>query len=412
MNFIGIIIIVTILVHFFLDLAADILNLGMLKNRVPEGFEDVYEASRYEKSQEYLRVNTRFGWITQTIDLLILLVFWFGGGFEILDRWTRSHGYGPVTNGLIYMGILMLLKAATDFPFSVYGTFVIEERFGFNKTTWKTFLADRIKGIALVPVIGGPLLAAVLAFFEYAGSHAWWICWLTVTVFSVFMQFIAPTWIMPLFNRFTPLEDGELKTAVMNYARSVNFPLTNLFVMDGSRRSGKGNAFFTGFGKNRRIALFDTLIARHTVSELVAVLAHEIGHYKKKHILKQMVISILHMGLVFWLLSFFISYPALFDAFYMKYPSVYAGLIFFGMLFAPMDFFLGLFMQMLSRKNEYEADRFAVETTRDPEAMTDALKKLAADNLSNLVPHPFYVFLHYSHPPMTERIQAIREVRF
>jgi len=213
---------------------------------------------------------------------------------------------------------------------------------------------------------------------------------------------------MPLFNKFEPLEDGELKTAIISYADAVNFPLKNVFVMDGSKRSGKSNAFFTGFGKNKRIALFDTLIAQHTVSELVAVLAHEIGHYKKKHILKSLIIGIVHTGVMFFLLSLFISYQGLFDAFYMDQQSVYAGLIFFGMLYSPIEFFLGIFLQMRSRKNEYEADRFAVETTKDSESMTNALKKLSAHNLSNLVPHPFYVFMNYSHPPVLERIKAIR----
>ncbi len=266
---------------------------------------------------------------------------------------------------------------------------------------------DIIKGLILSVLLGGPLLAGVLAFFEYAGANAWWYCWTVATLYVLVMQFIAPTWIMPLFNKFDPLEDGELKKAIMSYADSVNYSLKNVFVMDGSKRSSKSNAFFTGFGKNKRIALFDTLIEKHTVSELVAVLAHEIGHFKKKHILYGMIISIVYMGVIFFLLSFFISFQGLFDAFYMDMKSVYAGLIFFGMLFSPLDFFLGLLIQVLSRKNEYEADRFAVETTGDPESMANALKKLSAHNLSNLVPHPLYVFLNYSHPPVLERIKAI-----
>ncbi|QTA81732.1 Peptidase, M48 family [Desulfonema limicola] len=409
MNFIAVIILLTLIINFILDLAADILNLGMVKNELPKGFEDVYDTKRYAQSQEYLKVNTRFGWISTVFDLIVLLIFWFAKGFPILDNWVRSFGFGPVLTGLIYMGILVLCKSILDLPFGIYSTFVIEERFGFNKTTWKTYVTDMIKGIALSIIIGTPLLAAVLAFFEYAGDSAWLYCWIAVTLFSLILQFIAPTWIMPLFNKFTPLEEGELRNAIMDYARSVNFPLANLFVMDGSKRSGKSNAFFTGFGKNKRIALFDTLIEKHTVSELVAVLAHEIGHYKKKHILQTMIAGIIHMGVIFYLLSFFISYQGLFDAFYMENMSVYAGLIFFGMLFSPIDFFLGILMQMWSRKNEYEADRFSAETTKDPESMISALKKLAAGNLSNLVPHPLYVFLHYSHPPMIERVRAIKE---
>ncbi len=267
---------------------------------------------------------------------------------------------------------------------------------------------DLLKGLGLSAVIGGTVLSVVLWFFEYAGEYAWLYCWIATTLFTIFMQFIAPTWIMPLFNKFIPLEDGELRNAILSYADSVNFPLKNVFVMDGSKRSTKSNAFFTGFGKNKRIALFDTLIEKHTVGELVAVLAHEIGHYKKKHILQGMIISILHMGVVFYLLSIFLTHKGLFDAFYMEEMSIYAGLIFFGMLYSPIEMILSIFMQIFSRKNEYEADRFAAQTTAQPESMINALKKLSADNLSNLTPHPLYVFFNYSHPPTLERIRAIK----
>jgi STE24 endopeptidase len=224
------------------------------------------------------------------------------------------------------------------------------------------------------------------------------------------VQYIAPTWIMPLFNKFKPLEEGELKSAILSCAKSIQFPLKNVYTMDGSKRSRKSNAFFTGFGKNKRIVLFDTLIQQHTVPELVAVLAHEMGHYKKKHILQGMLLGILQTGLMFFLLSFMISHQGLFEAFYMNHISVYAGLIFFGMLFAPLDFFIGILMQIRSRSNEYQADRFAVAATRNPGAMIDALKKLSVHNLSNLLPHPFYVFLNYSHPPVLKRIEAIQKI--
>jgi STE24 endopeptidase len=236
---------------------------------------------------------------------------------------------------------------------------------------------------------------------------AWWYCWLGVTLYMLVVQFIAPTWIMPLFNKFTPLEEGELKSAILSYASAIDFPLENVYMMDGSRRSTKSNAFFTGFGKHKRIVLFDTLIRQHSVKELVAVLAHEMGHYKKKHIRQGIILGILQTGLMLFLLSRFISYPGLFDAFYMQHISVYAGLIFFAMLYAPIDFFVGLFLQVLSRRNETNADRFAAETTGDPGSMVDALKKLSVHNLSNLTPHPFYVFLNYSHPPVLKRIQAL-----
>ena len=410
MNAFGIIILLTIVIDFILNIAADRLNLKMLREKLPEAFVGVYDKNQYQKSQAYLRENTRFGWIVGTFNTMVILAFWFLEGFPYLDRWVRSLGLGPVLSGLVYMGILLLFKAVLSLPFRVYGTFVIEEKFGFNRTTPKTFVLDILKGLGLTIVLGAPILAGILAFFQYAGGNAWWYCWIAVSLFMLGVQYIAPTWIMPLFNKFTPLLEGELREAIFNYARSIRFALENIFVMDGSRRSSKSNAFFTGFGKHKRIVLFDTLIDRHSTQELLAVLAHEMGHYKKKHILQMTLMGIAQTGLLFFLLFFFVSFQGLFDAFYMGEKSVYAGMIFFGMLFAPLEFFIGIVMQMLSRKNEYEADRFAVETTREATAMIDALKKLSVDNLSNLTPHPFYVFLNYSHPPVLKRIEAIGQI--
>ena len=407
MNTIAFIILLAILFDFVLNGLSDYLNLTRLQEDLPEAFEDVYDPERYRKSQEYLKVNTRFGWMIAAFDLIVILVFWFGRGFPLLDEWVRSFGYGSILCGLMYIALLVVFKALLSLPFSIYHTFVIEERFGFNQTTWSTYLLDLVKGLVLAILLGAPLLTGILAFFEYAGTNAWWYCWIAVTVYMLGVQFIAPTWIMPLFNKFSPLADGELKSAILSYAGSIKFPIQNVYVMDGSKRSSKSNAFFTGFGKHRRIVLFDTLIKRHTTAELVAVLAHEMGHYKKKHIIQSLVLGILQMGFMLYLLSIFISYQGLFDAFYMSRTSVYAGLIFFAMLYSPLDFFIGLFMQMRSRRNETAADRFAVETTRDPQSMVDALKKLSVHNLSNLLPHPFYVFLNYSHPPVLQRINAI-----
>ena len=407
MNAIAVIILVAIVSEFALHLVADRLNLARLTDKLPEPFQGITDADHYRKSQDYLRVNTKFGWITSAFSLLLFLLFWFGKGFPMLDQWVRSWGLGPIPTGLLYFGSLLLLRALLMEPFNIYSTFVIEERFGFNRTTRRTYILDLIKGIVLSIAIGGPLLAGILAFFEYFGPGAWWYCWIIVVLYTLVVQFVAPNWIMPWFNKFEPIEDGELKERIFSYAKSIRFPLKNVCVMDGSRRSEKSNAFFTGFGKNRRIVLYDTLIAKHTVSELMAVLAHEMGHYQKKHILKSMVIGWFQVGILFFLFSLFISQPSLFEAFYMEQQSVYAGVIFFGMLFSPLVFFLGLFMQIYSRKIEYEADRFAVETTGDPQSMANALKKLSVHNLSNLTPHPFYVFLNYSHPPVLDRLRAI-----
>jgi len=410
MNIIAIIILAVIFAEFILNFISDLLNLKVLQSDLPKAFRGWYDADRYRKSQEYLKVNTRFGWGVSTFDLVVFLIFWFLKGFPLVDRWVQAYHQGPVITGIIFIGALALLKAVISLPFSIYSTFVIEERFGFNKTTGSTFVKDLIKGLFLAVILGGPLIAGILAFFEYAGTGAWLYCWIAVTLYMLAVQYIAPTWIMPLFNKFILLEEGELKQAIISYARSIEFPLENVFVMDGSKRSGKSNAFFTGFGKHRRIVLFDTLIKQHKISELVAVLAHEMGHYKKKHIQKTLIIGIVQMGVMFFLLSLFISYQGLFDAFYMDKKSIYAGLIFFGLLYSPVELFTGILMQMFSRKNEYEADKFSVETTKDQRSMVNALKKLSVHNLSNLLPHRLYVFLNYSHPPVLKRIKAIEKL--
>jgi STE24 endopeptidase len=407
MNLYGVIILLTLISEFILQLIADFLNLQSLSTKVPKEFEGVYDADKYAKSQEYTRVRTRFGIISSAFSLIVTLIFWFAGGFNSLDTFVRNQGLAETWNGLLYIGMLVLARSILSLPFSIYSTFVIEERFGFNKTTVTTYIADLFKGMALGVVLGAPLLILIFWLFDVGGVYAWLYCWGATSLFTLIIQFIAPTWIMPIFNKFTPLEEGELRKEILSFADRVQFPLQGVYVMDGSKRSSKSNAFFTGFGKFKRIALFDTLIKQHTLPELIAVLAHEIGHYKKKHIVTGMVISIAHMGVMFFLLSVFLWHRELFDAFFMEKMSVYAGLIFFGMLFAPAEFFLSLGMNMLSRKHEFEADRFSSETTTRPAEMISALKKLSVDNLSNLTPHPFYVFLHYSHPPVLERIRAI-----
>lgn len=407
MNFYAAVILATLAVDYLLGLVANLLNLRALDRHLPAEFADVYDADSYRKSQDYTRVSTRFGFIISTFDLTALVIFWLSGGFKHLDLWLRGFELPTLLTGLLFFGILGLAKGVLSLPFSVHSTFVIEERFGFNRTTPKTFVLDLIKGLALSIAIGGPILALVLLFFERAGAVAWIYCWLALAVLSVVLQLIFPVWILPLFLKFTPLEDGELRDKLSAYARSVGFALQGIFVIDGSRRSSKTNAFFTGFGRAKRIALYDTLIEKHTPEEIVAVLAHEVGHYKKNHILKGLVLSIVHSGVVFYLLSIFISHPGLFDAFYMEQPSIYAGLVFFGLLYAPVELLLSLMLNSWMRKHEFEADRYAVDTLEQPEAMASALKKLSADNLSNLTPHPFYVRLNYSHPPVLERVAAI-----
>jgi STE24 endopeptidase len=408
MNLYAIIILVFILAEFALELVSNILNLRSLKLDPPGRLKDIYSPEAYRKSQQYTMDHTRFGFVVSIFALGLLLAFWFLGGFNWLDLLVRSWGFGSIVSGLLYSAILMLTYGIIMLPFTIYSTFVLEQRYGFNRTTPRVFIMDRVKGLVLAALLGTPLLAGILALFEYGGPYAWLYCWAVVTAYLLVIEFIAPNWIMPLFNKFTPLEDGELRSSILAYAGSVAFPIQNVFVMDGSKRSSKSNAFFTGFGRNKRIALFDTLIAQHTVAELVAVLAHEIGHYKKKHIIISLMISILHFGLLFFLLSLFIDSTGLYRAFYMEQPSIYTSLIFFGMLYTPVEVVLSIFMNILSRKLEYDADRFAAATIADPSSMIDSLKKLSADNLSNLTPHPFFVFLNYSHPPLLQRIEAIQ----
>ena len=408
MNIFAIIILAALVLELALDITGSLLNLNALKLELPPVLQGIYKPEDYRKSQEYIRATTRFGFVGSGFTLVILLAFWFSGGFNWFDRVVRAWGFIPLVNGLFYIGILLFVYSLLTLPFSIYGIFVIEERFGFNRTTPSTFLLDQVKGFGLSLILGGPLLAGILALFQYAGLYAWLYCWAVVVIFFLATQYVAPTLIMPLFNKFTPMEPGELKEAILTYARTVNLPVKNVFVMDGSRRSGKSNAFFTGFGRNKRIVLFDTLIAQHNTPEIVAVLAHEVGHYKKKHILQGTIIEILLAGLTLYLLSLFINSPGLYQAFYMSQQSIYTGLLFFGLLYAPIELGLSIVMQIVSRKNEYEADRFAAETIDEPGNLVDALKKLSTANLSNLRPHPFYVFLNYSHPPLLQRIEAIQ----
>lgn len=411
MNVYAVIILSALLIEFILSRTADILNIKHIKHKLPEEFEGYYDQDRYQKSQEYTKEKTRFNQVTESFDLFIFLAFWFLGGFNWLDTLLRQLDLSNILTGILFIGTLGVIKFLLNLPFSIYSTFVIEEKYDFNKTTWKTFILDIIKGAFLSIILGVPLLAGILAIFQYLGDSAWLVGWATVTVFTLIIQYVAPRWIMPMFNKFNPLSKNELYDKIKAYFNSVDYSVSGVYVMDGSRRSKKSNAFFTGFGKNKRIVLFDTLIDNHSNEEILSILAHEVGHYKKKHILKNTVISICHTGFVFFLLSIFLAHPGLFEAFYMDHMSVYAGLLFFGMLYAPIELFLSLLLNLFSRKNEYEADKYAVKTRNDKESLIKALKKLTVHNLSNLSPHPFYVFLYYSHPPVLERIHVIRQLR-
>ncbi len=412
MNYYLVIILAIIIGSYLLDLFVERLNIRNLNTDLPEEFRGYYDQSRYKKSQEYLIENTRFHLINSSIMTPITIAFILLGGFNLVDRFARSFSLDSILTGLVFTGILLLASQLLEIPFSIYDTFVIEAKYGFNRTTPKTFILDILKSWLLTALIGGVALYAVIWFFESSGKWAWFYCWMILTVFQLLLTFLAPVVIMPLFNKYTPLNKDDLREEIENYAKSQNFKMKGIYQMDGSRRSTKSNAFFIGFGRFRRIVLFDTLIEKHTTAELVSVLAHEMGHYRKGHIWKSMLLSFLTFGLMFYILSLFLNNPQLFAAFRMEKTSVYASLVFFGFLYSPINTLFSLFSNMFSRHNEYEADNYAVKTYGNPSAMMEALKKLSVDNLSNLTPHPVKVFLSYSHPPVLERIRAIRVASF
>lgn len=410
----AIFILVALLALWNLDFISSLFNLKALDPKLPDEFHGVYDEEKYAKSQEYTRVSERYGIITATYGLTLLLVFWFMGGFGWLDQWLRGYGWSETVTGIVFIGVLFIGNSLLTLPFQIYDTFVIEERFGFNKTTPKTFVVDQIKGFLLAALLGVPLLALVLWIFGTV-ANAWLWAWLAFTAFQLLMTYLAPTFILPLFNKFEPMEDGELKSRIQEMAKKCDFPLTEIHVMDGSKRSTKSNAFFTGFGKRKKIALFDTLIENHGTDELLGVLAHEIGHFKKKHIIQRMAFSFVQTAVVFFLLGLVTDKSSafarqLFDAFGVDQISIYAGLVFFMLLFSPVSRVLSVIGNLSSRKHEFEADAYAAEIQETPEHLIKALKKLAADNLSNLTPHPLPVFLDYSHPPMLTRIKALRSL--
>jgi STE24 endopeptidase len=393
--------------QYALETWVDRLNMRAVRSSPPPQFRDVYDASRYERSGAYLRARTRLGLWARTSRLLLLLGFWLAGGFDSLDRWARSFELGEIATGLLFIGVLSAAQSVFGLPFRYYSTFVIEERFGFNRTSHRTFISDLIKGTLLGLVLGGALASIVLWVFERAGAMAPLYGWLAMTALMLFVQFVAPSWIFPLFIKFMPLQQDQLRERIVAYCESIGVPIDKLFVVDGSRRSNKANAFFTGFGRNRRIGLFDTLIERHTEDEVVAVVAHEVGHYKLKHVTRGMLLGIAHMGVLFFAFGYGMRQPALFDAFFMQHASVYAGLVLCSVLYGPVELALSVLFHARSRKHEFEADSFAIETTGLGPALANGLKKLSADSLDNLTPHPAYVLLHYTHPPLVERLARI-----
>jgi len=403
-------IIIGILVFdFILERILDYLNSKNWSNKVPEELAGIYNEAKYKKSQDYDKEKIRFSLVTGSISLAAMLLLLFFNGFAWLDELVREYTTNPILMALIFFGLLGFVSDILSTPFSLYSTFIIEEKYGFNKTTPKTFILDKLKGWLLAAIIGGGLLALIVWIYESTGEWFWVIAWGAIGFFTIFMTMFYSNLIVPLFNKQEPLEDGDLRSAIEAFAKKVEFKLKNIFVMDGSKRSTKANAYFTGLGAKKRIVLFDTLIKEHTHDELVGVLAHEIGHYKKKHTLIGTVISLAQMGLMLYILSLFIGNPVLSQALGANEGSFHLGILAFGLLYSPLSTLLGLIMNGISRKNEFAADRYAGENF-DPNPLQEALKKLSVNHLSNLCPHPAYVFFYYSHPPLLERLKALNEI--
>ena len=410
MNFWLYIVLLIIIVSYLLELTVSRLNIGALDPSLPKEFATTYNDQEYKSAQKYTRATTFFSIVENSYSTILTVLFLLFGGFNYVDLWARSFGFGEITTGLLFIGGLGLLTFITHLPFSVYSTFVLEERFGFNRTSVKTFILDLLKGGLLAIVLGAPLLALILWFFMISGSYGWLYCWIGVVIFSIVLQFLAPVLIMPLFNKFSPLESGPLQDRIFDYAKNENFKLQGIFTMDGSKRSSKLNAFFTGFGKFRKIVFYDTLLNKLDEPEIVAVLAHEMGHFKLKHIMKMVIASIVQTGIMFYLLSIFLGNSELSTAFGMQQTNIYSSLVFFGFLYSPINFLVSILFNFFSRKNEFAADKYAAQSTGSPEFLITSLKKLCQANLSNLTPHPAMVFLHYSHPPILLRIEKLRQL--
>jgi len=401
------IIIAIIVINFIIDKILDALNAKHFNDVLPQELQDVYKEDEYTKSQSYKNTNYKFGLLTSVFSILLTLSFLFLDGFEYVDNIARQYSESSILIALIFFGVIMIGSDIITTPFAYYKTFVIEEKFGFNKTTLKLFIFDKIKGWAMTIIIGGGILALIVWFYEFTGDHFWLYAWGLVTVFTVVMNMFYSRLIVPLFNKQTPLETGELRDKISNYATSVGFKLDKIFVIDGSKRSTKANAYFSGFGSEKRVTLYDTLINDLDNDEIVAVLAHEVGHYKRKHIIFNLITSILLTGLTFYILSLLISNPLLSSALGVDVPSFHIGLIAFGLLYSPISEITGLIMNVFSRKFEYQADNYA-KNTYAGEPLISALKKLSKNSLSNLTPHSAYVFMHYSHPTLLERIKNLR----
>ncbi len=391
---------------FLLDLLLNFLNEKSSKKPIPEELNGVYDDEKYQKSQDYQNTTGRFGKISGALSLIVMVVAIGLGWFGLLDDWARSFSPLVPVTPLIFFGVLFVISDVMGIPFSLYQNFVIEARFGFNKMTLKTFFTDKVKGYLLTALLGGGLLVIFVLMVEVIGADFWWYFWIVITVFLLALNMLYTSLLLPLFNKLVPLEEGVLKKSIADFAEKVSFPLTQVFVIDGSKRSSKGNAFFSGLGKKKKVVLYDTLIAKHSVDELTAVFAHEVGHYKKNHIYIGTFMSIVQTGLMLFLLSKMILNTQVSFAMGGEVTAIHLNMLAFGILYSPVSRILGIIMNLISRKHEYEADAYAA-THFAAQPLIDGLKKMSGDHLSNLTPHPANVFINYSHPTVLQRIRAM-----
>ncbi|TDU81330.1 STE24 endopeptidase [Prosthecobacter fusiformis] len=394
---------------FHLEFFATLLNLSRLGRAIPDSLVGVFSEETREKLVDYIRDSKRVSFTRDVTLLGVLVVFWWSGGFGWLQAWAEGQGRGPVVTGVFVIALVVLAQTWISLPFDAWDTFGVEARYGFNKTTPATFISDHFKSLALMAVIGLPVAGVIVWFFQ---TQAWpaLYAWLFIAIFTLLMTWLAPRVIMPLFLKFQPMEAGELREAIFGLARKLDFPVNEVSVVDGSRRSTKGNAFFAGFGKTRRIALYDTLLKSHTTDEIVAILAHEIGHNKCRHVPVMLALSLAEMGLMLGLMGWALKSPQFFAAFGVHGTPVGMGLVLFGMIYKPLGVLTGLLGLAMSRKHEFEADAFAARAVGSHRPLTEGLKRLSRDHLAHPQPHPLTVWMHYSHPPLVERLRALESL--
>ena len=408
-NLYYLIIVTAIIVEYLLSSVSSFLDIKNITPIIPQDFKKAYDEKKYVQSQEYLKARTRFGLFSSTFSLCLILIVIHSDIFGVLDQYVRIQTENYILQGLMFIGVIYIFQDLISLPFSLYNTFVIEQKFGFNKTTLGLFIIDKIKGYAIFIVLGSVVITPLLYFFHLYSEIGWLIAWIILTVFMIGIQPLFVHVIAPMFNKFIPLEEGELREEIEKYTGKVGFPLARIDIMDGSKRSAHSNAYFTGFGKSRRIAIFDTLVEKHSTKEIVSVVAHEVGHYKLKHVLQGTILGIIETGIMLFAFNLIMNDISLFHVFGANQLSVHAGIVFFSMLYAPVSMLTSIITTAISRKNEFEADKYSLDTTNDGQALISMLIGLSANNLSHLTPHPMKVFLSYSHPPVTERIKAVNQ---